>query len=234
MDAADYYWDFTDANLLNNATGPGAYKIRFTTPGYHYIILKSHLNGCYSWPNRDTILIHDNPFAKIEPFNTNVCLGDSISLKIQGIAYPNYAYIWSPAYFFAENGLPETIALIRETGYIKLSVEDQYGCIGSDSVMINADVCCNVALPTAFTPNGDSKNDIFRIISNGTQQISVFRVVNRWGQTLWETANPKDGWDGTCNSVEQDMGTYYYYLRYKCKPDDPETHEMKGEVVLIR
>lgn len=234
MNATDYYWDFTNAVVMNQAFGPGAYKIRFTTPGLHFITLKTHINGCYSWPHKDTINIHDFPFAKIEPLNmSKICKEDSIHFKMQGAVYQNYTYNWSPAEFFPFNGLPEVNAIIRRgPEWIKLNVIDPYGCVGTDSMYLNVENCCFVSLPDAFTPNNDGRNDIFRIISRGSQAISVFRIVNRWGQTVFETASPDMGWDGTTNGVAQDIGTYFYFLRYRCGTED--TFEQKGEVTLIR
>ena len=233
MTATDYYWDFTDAIVMNQASGAGAYKIKFTTPGLHFVTLKTQINGCYSWPYFDTINIHDYPYAKIELLNSGIiCKDDSIHFKMQGTTYPNYSYTWTPNEFFPINGLPEAVAIMRAPDMVKLSVIDQFGCVGIDSMYVNAENCCNVSLPTAFTPNHDGKNDFFRIISQGKQTISVFRVVNRWGQTLFETANPEIGWDGTSNGAEQDMGTYFYFLRYSCGTD--ELFEKKGEVILVR
>ena len=81
--------------------------------------------------------------------------------------------------------------------------------------------------------NGDGKNDVFRMVTKGNQQISVFQVMDRWGKRVFETVNQHEGWDGSYNSEPQDLGTYQYYLRYKCA-DSGETVEMKGDVILVR
>jgi gliding motility-associated-like protein len=67
--------------------------------------------------------------------------------------------------------------------------------------------------------------------TDGIQLLSTFSVFNRWGQKVFETRSQYEGWDGTVNGTPQDMGIYYYYLRYKCNEN---MIEKKGEITLIR
>ena len=141
-------------------------------------------------------------------------------------------YTWTPTRFFAEyGGLPVTYATINYTGFIKLKVVDQLGCIGEDSLMIDTKSCCEMEVPTAFSPNNDGKNDVFRPISYGQFDIKTFRVINRYGQTVFEGRDIYKGWDGTLNGEPQDLNTYFYLISYKC---NGEYVEKKGEVILVR
>lgn len=97
---------------------------------------------------------------------------------------------------------------------------------------IDAEACCNVALPTAFTPNNDGRNDVFRIITNGHQEIQAFVIVNRWGQKVFESHDQWKGWDGTFRGKNADIGVYNYYIKYLCS--DGQILEKKGDVVLMR
>ena len=85
--------------------------------------------------------------------------------------------------------------------------------------------------PNAFTPNGDGLNDKFRPIFNGYHNFHEFRIVNRWGQTVFESANSDPQWDGSFGGVPQDMGVYYYYISYDCGGN---TIEAKGDLTLVR
>ena len=58
-----------------------------------------------------------------------------------------------------------------------------------------------------------------------------FKVYNRWGECVFMTNDKEKGWDGTYKGVPQDMGTYYYYLKYDC---GGKTMEQKGDLTLIR
>lgn len=233
LGAATYTWNFADAEILNEATGAGAYKLRFNTAGTRVLSLVTTENGCRSLPHLDTVTVHAVPEAKIAPLDQDkICRGEELRFAVQGGGSPDLNYIWSPAHFFPDNGKPEVRGIARSSELIRLQVVNEFGCVGADSLFINADPCCTVALPDAFTPNNDGHNDKFRIITDGRQQVSVFRVVNRWGQTVFETADGTTGWDGTMGGKDQPMGTYYYYLRYQCGTD--EVFEKRGEVTLIR
>ncbi|MBZ0099247.1 MAG: gliding motility-associated C-terminal domain-containing protein [Taibaiella sp.] len=71
----------------------------------------------------------------------------------------------------------------------------------------------NLYVPSAFSPNGDGKNDVFRITNLGFQRIMEFRVFNRWGQEIFSTNDHRRGWDGTWEGVPQEMGVYNYLIR---------------------
>ena len=98
--------------------------------------------------------------------------------------------------------------------------------------MINAKPCCEVFFPNVFSPNNDGKNDVFKVVTVGHHEIANFRVVNRWGQTVFETKDERRGWDGTYNGKDQEMGTYFYYIKYVCSGN--QYQEQKGEVMLVR
>ena len=86
-----------------------------------------------------------------------------------------------------------------------------------------------IALPNAFTPNGDGRNDVFRIPYPKGQIVGVvLRIFNRWGQTVYILRNVKDAWDG----ANCDMGVYFYSLKYL--DNTGAVHFQKGEVTLIR
>ncbi len=93
-------------------------------------------------------------------------------------------------------------------------------------------------MPSAFTPNGDGKNDRFSILGNGIKEIKHFAVFNRLGELLFEkehitdTQSSSEGWDGTFKNVPAPPGTYVYYAEIIC--DTGELFYHKGTVVLIR
>ena len=113
------------------------------------------------------------------------------------------------------------------------------GCVSYDTVQVA--ILCKGSLvnaPSAFTPNGDGKNDRFSILGNGIKEIKHFAVFNRLGELLYEkehitdTQSSSDGWDGTFKNVPAPPGTYVYYAEIIC--DTGELFHYKGTVVLIR
>jgi gliding motility-associated-like protein len=89
------------------------------------------------------------------------------------------------------------------------------GCTNSDTIPVTVK-----QFPTAFTPNGDGKNDLF------LKGIHIL-VFNRWGQELYKGV---DGWDGTYNGKKVSPGTYYY-IATLIDLDNNKT-EIKGSVTI--
>ncbi len=227
-----FEWDFAGADVLNGA-GPGFYTLRYTTPGIKVLSLRTTLNGCRSPLFYDTLTVHDFPNASISfASNNDICSNDSILFSAQNLG-TTYSYTWTPYDLFINNGQSSVYAQVPNTRYIYLTVADRFGCSNVDSLLINTRPCCDITLPTAFSPNNDGQNDRFRIITQGNHAVSIFRIVNRWGQTVYESLNENDGgWDGNMQGQPQPIGTYQYFLRYRCF--NGEIIEKKGDVILIR
>lgn len=87
--------------------------------------------------------------------------------------------------------------------------------------------------PNAFTPNNDGLNDVFRIEGKGNNQYKGYtmRVYNRWGQCVFTTLDPNQGWDGSQNGIPCDVGVYIYFAAFGL---NDEQHLAKGNVTLVR
>jgi gliding motility-associated-like protein len=101
-----------------------------------------------------------------------------------------------------------------------------------DQIIISKGLC-KIYVPTIFTPNNDTKNDLFKI--EGGEAIKDFQltIYNRWGTKIFETKNITQGWNGTINGKAQPAGAYIYFIQYK----DALTNKsamMKGTVMLVR
>ena len=110
-------------------------------------------------------------------------------------------YQWSPATNLSNPDIANPIATFTDgqihfTYRVKVSTPE--GCFSNDSIKIFIfETQPDVFIPTAFTPNGDGKNDVFKPTIAGMKQFFYFRVYNRWGQLLFSTCQPNKGWDGT-------------------------------------
>ena len=65
-----------------------------------------------------------------------------------------------------------------------------------------------VFIPNVITPNGDGKNDQFRITRLSSFPNSELMIFNRWGNMVYRSANYQNDWDGR----GLNEGTYYYAL----------------------
>jgi len=86
-------------------------------------------------------------------------------------------------------------------------------------------------MPSAFTPNGDGYNDLFRIPPNIPLQLKEFSIFDRWGNRVFTTADSRKGWDGTINGLPAKTGTFIYIVKGK---DDKGDVFVKGTITLIR
>jgi len=94
--------------------------------------------------------------------------------------------------------------------------------------------CCveNVFIPNAFTPNNDGKNDKFHIPEHIDYHVAKMRIVDRWGQPVFESSNSRDAWDGTANGMPVEIGTYFYFVEIECRNGLKKLY--KGDITLIR
>ncbi len=142
---------------------------------------------------------------------------------------PPYTYLWS-----STPAQVEATATSLRFGYYFVEVIDAAGCKIVDTTYINPGECCTeVFLPNAFSPNGDGRNDEFRMLSTAGIKLRQFEIFNRWGQRIWQTYNYTDSWDGTFKGELQPIADYYYVFRYQCITDGKE-YIKKGNLTLIK
>ncbi len=142
-------------------------------------------------------------------------------------------YEWTPGSPLLNNPyLANPLAILTENTTFSLIVRDEAGCKGFDTVNIKVFKGPAIHVPTAFTPNGDGLNDIFRPTAVGIQRLDYFRVFNRYGELLYETHDISRGWDGLYKGLKQNINNYVWTL--KAVDRKGKTWEMKGNVVLIR
>jgi len=88
-----------------------------------------------------------------------------------------------------------------------------------------------IFLPTAFSPNGDGLNDIFEVKGRFQSNFSLV-ILNRWGQIVYESNDPKKGWDGKMNGKEAPVGVYAY--RLTAVDERGIKYEKSGTVTLVK
>lgn len=115
---------------------------------------------------------------------------------------------------------------------VKLEVETPAGCSNSFSQKILIVPPFDAYVPTSFTPNGDSKNDLFGM--EGVEFITSYKmqIMNRWGEKIFFSDNLKLKWDGTFNGDPLPPDIYSYKIDITDAEDRPYT--LKGTIQLIR
>ncbi len=89
-------------------------------------------------------------------------------------------------------------------------------------------------IPTAFTPNGDSKNDILIPHIPGDAVLVYFTVYNRWGQAIFTTSTIGSGWNGSWQGTQQPNGAYVWTCTYIRGNANATPIFNKGTVMIVR
>ena len=87
-------------------------------------------------------------------------------------------------------------------------------------------------MPSAFTPNGDGKNDIIKPFFLDYVKNFSFVIYNRWGNRVFSTAEDGKGWDGKLNGALQETNIFIWTCTYQFA-GEPVRFE-KGTITLIR
>jgi len=112
-------------------------------------------------------------------------------------------------------------------------VTDINGCIAYDTVLVSVEANSKIIVPTAFSPDGNGVNDIFRISKTlNIERLITFAVYDRWGILIFSTTDIKSGWDGTYNNREQPIGSYTWLV--KALDYDGGNVTRSGIVTLLR
>lgn len=193
-----------------------------------YIVFGKDTNGCISQPVTVSTTVYALPKIEILNQDTSVLYGTIIHLQATGASI----YSWSPIYPLDNPFDDDPYAHITENTLFIVNGIDSFGCGGADTMTVAVTYDDPYFIPSAFSPNGDGRNDVFKVVNLSFQKLQEFRVFNRWGQEVFSTNNPYDGWDGSFKGVPQEMGTYHYLIRIGLP--NGEAKSFKGDVTLLR
>jgi len=116
---------------------------------------------------------------------------------------------------------------------VRLIVENNNGCFDTAFQNLKVLKSCYIAVPNAFTPNGDGINDYLYPLNAYKADYLEFKVFNRLGQLVFSTEDWMKKWDGTFKGEPEDSGIYVWILKYT-NHDTGKYIFMKGSTVLIR
>ena len=131
----------------------------------------------------------------------------------------------NPSYTFRDTGRYEVRQIVTHPS----------GC--QDTLLQIIDVIPEIRyfLPNAFTPNDDGTNDIYRGggIFDGITSFKML-VVNRWGETVFESSDPMQGWNGKKNNVGQPVPEGVYMVLVTFRGPRGDDYEYRGVATVIR
>ena len=222
--AANYKWSpvtgLSDPHIANPVA-----DINATTT---YSVTVTNLDGCEN-TEKVTITAAPLPMVNIVKPNDIDCSHSAVQLQASG----GSIYHWTPT-----EGM---IDINSNNVIVKPSVSTEYtvkaispaGCEASASVTVNvkATPVHEIFIPSAFTPNGDGRNDCFGLRNTNITNPFQFEVYNRAGQKVFSTSNSNTCWDGTFKGIQQPGNAFVWQLKVNSECGD---YYKKGTVVLIR
>jgi len=199
----------------------------FTVGNHSYGTSGNYSDTLVNYLNCDSIIktnltVTPYPFVDLGK-DKIICDGDIIELFVQNIYT---SYLW-------QDGSTNNSYTASLPGEYRVTVANE-NCIKSDTVQIT--LCkqsTNVWIPNAFTPNGDGLNDYFMVESTGDFAEFHLVIYNRWGNLIFETDNPKVGWDGKYKGDYVEPGTYAYSLSFTGK-EIKLKQKKNGKVTVVR
>ena len=200
----------------------------YEAPGlYNVALISENIRSCIDTAVSQVVIDNFSPFAGND---TAIVKGESILFNATG----GVSFTWSPPFNLSDPNIYNPVGNYPDTGHFTYYVHviNAYGCAGIDSIKVDVVNQADFVVPSAFTPNGDGLNDVFRPLAVGYKNLNYFRIFNRWGQEVYYSATLEVGWDGTYKNKEAEMGTYFWEISFNDRFG--KKGFMKGDVVLIR
>jgi gliding motility-associated-like protein len=220
-DSGNYAYVWTPANSLNSSEiwDPIADPSKTTT----YTVIAT--NGPCVTRDSVTVTVFPTPHVTATPDSSMIIYGQSVTLTASG----DSAYEWFPSKWLSCTECATTVATPDSNMVYYVSVKNKYGCSASDTVLI--DIEPTLYIPSAFTPNGDGLNDIFRPQFTGYTSMEVY-IFDRWGELLYHWNTLDGGWDGRFKGTLVQEDVYVYML--KATTYTRQTVQKIGSVTLLR
>lgn len=136
------------------------------------------------------------------------------------------------SYLWEHSGETTRQVLAPAEGTYRVAITNQAGCSTLKNFTVMGTCGSGIFVPDAFSPNGDSVNDIFQVILPEGTLVSC-TIFNRWGAPVYHYTASEPGWDGTFRDEPCATGHYVYVLRYKNRSDH-SIAEKRGSVLLLR
>ena len=202
-----------------------------STPGL-YIDTLTNVLGCDSLISNIELIVNPLPSVSLGS-DTSIDAGNVLILTVIN-ASPTDSYSWTNSLGQTFNGESITTSPTETATYV-LSTVNEFNCSSLDSILVVVNPITQVVLqiPTAFSPNGDGVNDVFRIANYEDFESYVMRIYNRWGELIFDNKGYNVSWNGTFQGVNQGIGTYAFYI--EAQPiTGAAIMKLSGNVTLIR
>jgi gliding motility-associated-like protein len=231
QNAFSYEWNLGDgtnkigANPTHTYTASGLYNIS---------VVMTSLDGCIdSILSVELITVYPEVDASFnfEPNSEYFMLNNArVWFKNQSVGATNYQWNFGDG---NSQGIANPYHTYADTGsfIVTLISQNNFGCLDSTSDIIHVIPNGIYFIPNTFTPNGDGKNDQFKIYGVSMKRY-VLEIYDRWGENVFTSNEDITAWDGTFNGLDLNTGVFVYqaYIEYL----DGSSDYIRGDVTLIK
>jgi len=98
---------------------------------------------------------------------------------------------------------------------------DEHGCADTATNCFVIEPDYQLYIPSAFSPNGDSKNPTFQPKGQYIKSFEMY-IFDRWGMQVYHTTDITKGWDGSVGGGNISQEDTYIY---KIQVTDAQKHE---------
>ena len=189
-------------------------------------------NGCSIAYGTQIGIINDL-LVNINPADTSINPGTSFVANAYSLGSD---YVWTPIDGLSCTTCPNPVVSPDSSGIYYVSVSDDNGCQGSDSMSVTVKLLCGeLYVPTIFSPNGigpEANNKLWVFGKVACIKRFSFQIYDRWGELVFESINLLDGWDGNFKERPATVGNYVYKLSVLLYDDS--IYNASGSLTLVR
>ena len=203
----EYTYEWNDASIDSNRT---LSPINST----NYSVIATNSDGCSSTYFTTINVYLSDVKININPDDT-ISLGTIVNLEAISLNISDSVITWIPLNNPLDSHARSINIQPTTSGYYSVLTTSNLGCIYIDSVWIFVLPPDSVAIPTAFSPNGDGNNDYFRPFYSTYLKLIQFKIYNRWGELVYDITSDSynnKGWDGSFRGRTQNISTFVYYF----------------------
>jgi gliding motility-associated-like protein len=154
----------------------------------------------------------------VELFNENT----QSYVQLGTVLPPYFTYIDDTVLFAQSQNCYRVLAYEKEGN--ALISESNQDCASPEAAVFS---------PTAFSPNGDNINDVFKMNGNFVKEFTL-TIYDRWGKKIFVSMNMNDGWDGKIDGKDAPEGVYTYTVKTLGHAEGSIYRERSGTITLIR
>ncbi|SHN15594.1 gliding motility-associated C-terminal domain-containing protein [Chitinophaga sp. CF418] len=183
-------------------------------PGGDYTLQVTDGYGCIVNSRPFPVLMVDILLLAPAAKDVTIMKGMTTEIKVNDKRIGIYT-LFKPGTEWSENNDSGLFRIPGITETTTFGMTYQFGDCVSPTTTLTVHVidAIKVVAPTAFSPNGDGHNDIFKPKGYGLASYNLFTVMDRWGNVVFSTKSIEAGWDGTFRGKKVEAGGYVWMIQ---------------------